>query len=128
MAAPDLDKDHYLNIAPKVRAATAGMTLYASSADRALYASKRLAGNVPRAGDVPHDGPTLVKEVDTIDVTVVGEELFGLGHSPFAQTRPVLNDIALLISTGLRPPNKRLIEIRGMPEGAVPPKWWRYVP
>src|SRR4030095_5263862 len=38
---------------PKVRAAVSGMTLYASWADRALAASKRVAGGIPRAGDVP---------------------------------------------------------------------------
>jgi hypothetical protein len=32
----------------------------------------------------------------------------------------------LLVTKGLRPPNQCLIEIRGMPEGQSPPKWWRY--
>jgi esterase/lipase superfamily enzyme len=100
MAAPDLDKDHYKSIANKVRAASSGMTLYASSADRALAASKRVAGNVSRAGDVPEVGPVLVDGVDTIDVTAVGAELFGFGHGPFASARSILNDIGLVISTG----------------------------
>src|SRR5262249_50256300 len=52
MAAPDVDKDHYAEIATKIRAAVRGMTLYASSADRALMASKRLAGAIARAGDI----------------------------------------------------------------------------
>jgi len=126
MAAPDLDKDHYKTIAAKVRAAASGMTLYASSADRALAASKRLAGNIARAGDVPSSGPILVDGIETIDVTPIGAEVFGLGHGPFASTRSILNDIALIISTGTRPPNKRLAEIRGMPIGERLPKWWRY--
>jgi esterase/lipase superfamily enzyme len=126
MAAPDLDKDHYKSIANKVRAASSGMTLYASSADRALAASKRVAGNVSRAGDVPEVGPVLVDGVDTIDVTAVGAELFGFGHGPFASARSILNDIGLVISTGARPPSKRLVEIRGMPAGEPLPKWWRY--
>src|SRR4051812_10782414 len=46
MAAADVDRDHYIGIAPKVRAAVSGMTLYASSADRALAASKRVAGGM----------------------------------------------------------------------------------
>jgi esterase/lipase superfamily enzyme len=125
MAAPDLDKDHYKSIVAKVRAAASGVTLYASSADRALTASKRIAGKIARAGDVPASGPILVDGVDTIDVTAIGAEMFGLGHDPFASTRSVLNDIAIILSTGTRPPNKRLVEIRGMPVGAVP-KWWRY--
>jgi esterase/lipase superfamily enzyme len=128
MAAPDLERNHYKSIATKVRAAVAGMTLYASSADRALAASKRIAGNIARAGDVPEDGPILVDGIDTIDVTAIGSEMFGLGHGPFASTRSILNDIALVISTGTRPPNKRLIEIRGMPTGQSLPKWWQYAP
>lgn len=128
MAAPDVDRDHYIGIAPKVRAAVSGMTLYASSADRALAASKRVAGDIARAGDVPVNGPVLVRDIDTIDVTPIGVEPLGLGHSPFAQTRSVLNDVSLIIADGKRPPNKRLSEIRGMPEGQSPPKWWRYLP
>jgi len=120
-----LDKDTYKSLAAKVRAAASGMTLYASSADRALAASKTIAGNIARAGDVPASGPILINGVDTIDVTAIGAELFGLGHGPFASTRSILNDIALVISTGARPPNKRLAEIRGMPIGEMP-KWWRY--
>ncbi len=105
MAAPDIDRDHYLGIAPKVRAAVSGMTLYASSADRALAASKAVAGDIPRAGDVPVSGPVLVKGVESIDVTPIGAELFGLGHGAFAQTRSILNDVHLLVTKGLRPPN-----------------------
>lgn len=126
MAAPDLDKNNYKRAAAKTRAATTGMTLYASSADRALAASKRLAGNIERAGDVPEEGPVLVEGVDAVDVTFVGEDIFGLGHGTYTN-RPVLDDIALLISKGIRPPNKRLSQIRGMPLDELPPRWWRYV-
>jgi esterase/lipase superfamily enzyme len=125
-AAPDVAKDHYKSVAAKVRPAVSGMTLYASSADRALATSKRIAGNVPRAGDVPDEGPVTVEGVDTIDVTAIGSELFGLGHGPFASARSILDDIGLIISTGTRPPNRRLVQIRGMPSGDPLPKWWRY--
>jgi esterase/lipase superfamily enzyme len=56
MAAPDVDSDQYRQIAPKVRAVVDGMTLYASSADKAMIISKGLAGKIPRAGDVLADG------------------------------------------------------------------------
>ena len=55
-AAPDVDRDHYRGIAARVRAVSRGMTLYASSADKALITSRELAG-IPRAGDVGPDGP-----------------------------------------------------------------------
>ena len=126
MAAPDIDRDQYLQIASKIRAAVSGMTLYASSADRALAASKRAAGAIYRAGDVPRSGPLVVDGIDAIDVASIGKELFGLGHGHFAQTRSMLNDVGLIIRKSLRPPSDRLSEIRGMPIGALPPKWWRY--
>lgn len=128
MAAPDLDRDHYEQLSPRVRAAAAGLTLYASAADRALGVSKRLAGDIPRAGDVPPTGPIVVEGIDSIDVTAIGGEMFGLGHSVFATTRSILNDVGLLVAKGLRPPNERLREIRGMPEGTNRPVWWRYAP
>lgn len=126
MAAPDVDADQYKDIAPKVRAAAQGMTLYASSMDRAMVISKKLAGNVPRAGDVPAGGPVLIDRVDAIDVTAVGDDVFGLNHGVFAAKKSVLNDVKLLLSRGIRPPSERLAEIRGMPEGAAS-RWWRYV-
>ena len=125
MAAPDVDQDIYLQIAAKVRKAASGMTLYASSADRALAASKLFAGAIYRAGDVPETGPILVEGINSIDVTPIGAELFGLGHGPYAKARSVLNDVGLVIGSGLRPPSNRLREIRGMPPGERPPKWWR---
>src|SRR5262249_48906870 len=118
MAAPDVDKDHYAEIATKIRAAVRGMTLYASSADRALMASKRLAGAIARAGDISEEGPIVLDNIDTIDVTSIGAEILGLGHGPYAQ-RPVLNDINELIRRGTRPPSERLAEIRGMPMGQL---------
>ena len=127
MAAPDVDSDQYKGLAPKVRAVVKGMTLYASSADKALILSKTIAGRVPRAGDVPPGGPILVDRVDAIDVTAVGDDVFGLNHGVFAKEKSILNDVKLLLSLGLRPPADRLTEIRGMPVGQSPSKWWRYV-
>jgi elongation factor Tu len=127
MAAPDVDLDQYKDIAPKVRAAAQGMTLYASSMDRAMVVSKKLAGNIPRAGDVLDGGPVLIDRVDAIDVTAVGDDVFGLNHGVFATEKSILNDVKLLLSRGIRPPGDRLAEIRGMPQGQSPSKWWRYV-
>jgi len=125
MAAPDVDRDHYLKAVPKVLPAAEGMTLYASSTDRTMMASRTLAGNVPRAGDVPLGGPILVEHVDTIDATAVGNDIFGLNQGIIAAKKSILNDIKLLLAHGLRSP--RLAEISGMPEGVKPSKWWRYI-
>ena len=127
MAAPDVDANHYSQIAPHVRKGVKGMTLYASSVDKALKLSKTIAGRIPRAGDVPVDGPLLIADIDAIDVTAVGEEIFGLNHGAFAENRTILSDIMLLLSKGIRPPGDRAAYIRGMPD-ALSPRWWRFVP
>lgn len=126
LAAPDVDRDHFRGIAPEVRKWTSGMTLYASSADKALAASKMIAGSIPRAGDVPADGPIVIPGMESIDVTAIGDEILGLNHSTYAQARSVLNDVGLLLRAGTRPPHLRLSEIRGVPEGATTPLYWRY--
>jgi esterase/lipase superfamily enzyme len=125
MAAPDIDRDLYKERVQIVRTAAAGMTLYASAADRALALSKRIAGNIPRAGDIIDGRPIVVDGVDAIDVTFIGEEMFGLGHGTYADTRSVLNDMKLLL-TGLRPPHDRLVEIAPVPDRKHP-VYWRYV-
>lgn len=125
MAAPDVDRDQFLQMEPDVRKITSGMTLYASSADKALALS-RVPARVPRAGDVPSDGPIVLPDMETIDVTAIGDEIFGLNHTEFATNRAIIDDIKLLISTGMRPP--RLAQIRGIPDLPAIPKYWRYVP
>ena len=63
---------------------------------------------VPRAGDVPADGPVVMSGVDTIDISATSSEGLLLNHSVYAQSRILIADIAALISTGVRPPDKRM--------------------
>ncbi|TFW55794.1 alpha/beta hydrolase [Bradyrhizobium sp. MOS001] len=125
MAAPDVARDTFMRQLPDVQKIIQGATLYASSADKALMASKVLA-IYPRAGDVPDEGPVVLPNLDTIDVTAVGDELLGLNHSEFASNRAVMNDLKLLIDKRDKPP--RLGEIRGFPEPPQTRTHWRYVP
>ena len=129
MAAPDVDRDYFVRNAPEIRKVTSGMTLYASSVDRALVASRQVAGGVPRAGDVPAEGPIVLPRMETIDVTAVGDEMLGLNHDAFAKSHPLLDDIGnLLTEDPRRAPNRRLIEIRGVPEGVKSPQYYRFIP
>jgi esterase/lipase superfamily enzyme len=64
MAAPDVDHDHYRNTVKRVLPMTRGMTLCASSRDKAMKASRKLAGK-PRAADVPENGPSLLPSSDS---------------------------------------------------------------
>jgi esterase/lipase superfamily enzyme len=108
LAAPDVDRDVFANLAARIRPYGRGITLYCSSSDRAMGVSRRFAGGVPRAGDVPAEGPVVVPGVDTIDVTETSTELFALNHSAYAEKSALLNDIGLILQTGERPPEKRI--------------------
>jgi esterase/lipase superfamily enzyme len=125
MAAPDIDRNVFEQSAPKAKAIVAGMTLYASSADLAMKASRELAGGIPRAGDVPHEGPIVLPNIETIDVTAVGDEFLGVNHDTFAASRNVIDDIAALLH-GTSPP--RLNQIRQVPDPPSTMRYWRFVP
>ena len=123
-AAPDVDRDNFDNVARIIQGFAKGVTLYAASNDRALNVSRRFHGGVPRAGDVPEQGPLVLPGVDTIDVSAASTDGLGINHSGYAENNTLLNDIALLIQTGERPPDKRVPILERVPtqNGA----YWRY--
>lgn len=123
-AAPDVDRHNFENIARTIQGFAKGVTLYAASNDRALNVSRRFHGGIPRAGDVPEQGPLVLPGIDTIDVSAASMDGLGINHSGYAENNALLNDIGLLIQTGERPPDKRvpiLEKITG--ENGV---YWRY--
>ena len=126
LAAPDVDRDKFINIAQEITNFARGVTLYAASNDRALGYSARFWGGVPRAGDVPASGPLIIPGVDTIDVTAVSTDSLGLNHSGYAENKTLLNDIALLLLTGERPPDKRIPILQKVETTSGP--FWRYPP
>jgi esterase/lipase superfamily enzyme/uncharacterized protein (DUF2147 family) len=119
LAAPDVDKDVFLKKAADIKSVAKNMTLYASSADKALLASQKKAWG-SRMGFVGKDGPTLVDGIETIDVTAVGADMLGLDHSTFSTERAVLEDIGHLImqsnDQAHLPPHKRLTTLKFMPD------------
>jgi esterase/lipase superfamily enzyme len=127
MAAPDVDIDLYKALAANIRPWARGMTLYASANDKALVISRGAAGK-PRAGDVFNGGPILLPNIESIDVSTIGAEMFGLNHNVFASNRSLIDDIGRLVLSGVRPPDQRSPQIRCVPEGIIPPHYWRYVP
>ena len=90
LAAPDVDADVFANdIVPMIRKVAAGVTLYASSGDKALMASDGVHG-YPRAG-FGGDGLVVIEGLDTVDCSAVEGDL--LGHSVFAQAAAMLQDM-----------------------------------
>jgi esterase/lipase superfamily enzyme len=98
LAAPDIDQKVFeRDIAPKLVALSERTTVYTSSGDLALKTSYEVNGE-RRVGDSTN-GPLVVKGVETVDVSKVD---FGLiGHSIYAEARPVLDDMLLLLAYGL---------------------------
>ncbi len=113
LAAPDIDADVFKrDIAPKmVSLIQKPITLYVSSDDLALDASKKIHG-YPRAGD-SSEGLMLVKGIETIDAS--GIDTSFLSHSYFADTSSIIQDIFNLIETGYRASKRgrlKLMELR----------------
>ncbi|WP_271568411.1 alpha/beta hydrolase [Bradyrhizobium sp. CCBAU 11386] len=123
-AAPDVDRDLYLERANQIKSAAGAVTLYASSTDLALLASMKKAQSTSRMGFVSKSGPTLVPGIETIDVSAVGSEMFALNHSTYSTSRAVLDDIGRIISssTHLKPP-QRTPTLRSMPDDSTATYW-----
>ena len=100
LAAPDIDAEIFKrDIAPALAEAGKPVTLYASSEDIPLKASKVVHGGHPRAGDSGED-LVVVPGVETIDATSVDTTF--LGHSYYADERSIISDMFYIIHKSLR--------------------------
>ena len=119
LTAPDIDAATFPRLASAMRGVGHRITLYASSNDRALQASRRYQG-YPRAGDtVPN--VLVIDGVDTIDVSAL--ETGFLGHSYYAENRSVISDLVHLIRNGLEPARRAGLRSRGQP----PARHWVFM-
>ena len=98
-AAPDIDAATFKDLATAFQAGAERCTLYASSRDKALVAS-RLIHKYPRAGESGL-GLVVMKSVATIDASALDTSL--LGHSYYGDNRSVLTDLFDLIRRGTLP-------------------------
>jgi esterase/lipase superfamily enzyme len=136
LAAPDMDRENFAAMASQIcpagpqsasrcaGGAARGMTVYATSNDRALLASVKLAG-IDRAGLFDEKRPFLMRGIDTIDVSNADTSWFSYNHSQPLEREQLLADIALLMKHGSRPPDQRykLFERRDTADGGA---YWRY--
>jgi esterase/lipase superfamily enzyme len=100
-AAPDIDAGTFKDFAKAFHKKAERFTLYASSEDKALKASKVLH-RYPRAGESGL-GLVVVDSVDTVDATAVDTSL--MGHSYYGDCRSVISDIYYVIRGS--PPHER---------------------
>jgi esterase/lipase superfamily enzyme len=119
LTAPDIDAEVFRrDIAPALVQAGRPITLYASSKDLALVASKKVHG-YPRAGDAGR-GLIVVPGIETIDATTVDTSF--LAHSYFAETRSVLSDMFYLIRDGQRADRRFGLQEMGAQGG----RYWEF--
>jgi esterase/lipase superfamily enzyme len=104
LAAPDVDRDLFLNLARLYPEHAERTTLYASNGDLPVHLSARLH-EAPRAGYyTPY---TVAPGVDTVAVPDFDIDL--LGHSYFAQAEALLHDMYDLIRHGAPPARRQRI-------------------
>lgn len=128
LAAPDVLRDDFERIANRIKGVARGITLFASSNDRALQISSFTTLGVIPAGYVPSNAPPVIVDgVDTIDVSALNTSMFGLNHSTFADRQPLIDDIkALILDVARRRPNERQPKYTPIP--VTPAQtFWRYV-
>jgi esterase/lipase superfamily enzyme len=119
LVAPDIDADLFRqDIAPRLARNGIHVTLYASSGDRALRASKAFHG-YPRAGD-SGEGLVVVPEVETVDAS--GADSGFLGHSYFAEDRRIMEDIFGIVQTGQKADGRFGLQAVDGPEG----RYWTF--
>jgi esterase/lipase superfamily enzyme len=109
LTAPDIDAAVFeTQIAPAIVKTAERTTLYASSKDWALYASKRVHG-YPRAGE-GGEGLVVLPNIDTVDASAVDTSL--LGHSYVGDSGTVLVDLAELLHEAKPPANRKWLRAR----------------
>jgi len=105
LAAPDVNAKVFKEeIFPKMKGKVQNITLYASSDDNALMAS-RILNQQSRLGE-SGEFLTVVDGMDTIDST--GVDPSTMGHSYFSSTRTLLDDIKDLVVKGKEPVTRNL--------------------
>ncbi|HYE97324.1 MAG TPA: alpha/beta hydrolase [Planctomycetota bacterium] len=119
-AAPDVDADEFARRVVWTSQTARRTTLYASSRDYALQASKTVHLG-PRAGD-SGEGILVVPMIDSIDVSAVDTSL--LGHSYYGDCTSVVCDLGVLLRERTPVERRPNLELRTKPEG----RWWVFKP
>lgn len=102
LAAPDVDRDTYIDVAQEIAGSVEHVTLYGSANDQAIHLSKALHG-YPRAGEGGQEIPVVPNQkVDAIDASAVPADL--LGHA-YLETQSILVDIQAVTELNY-PPNR----------------------
>jgi esterase/lipase superfamily enzyme len=103
MAAPDINIADFSNVSSILQTSAEHTTIYSSSHDLALLASKAFH-SYERLGEAPPS--RIVSGIDTVDASAIRRDL--LGHSYFGDSASMIHDLFLLIKEGLDPQARKL--------------------
>lgn len=123
LAAPDIDADVFKReIAPAILGQGPRVTLYASSNDKALAASRGVHGGYLRLGESGKDIVVLAG-LDTVDASGVSTEF--LGHSYFGDSDTVMSDLKYVIRKSLPPEQRERFALERVRNAAIG-LYWRF--
>jgi esterase/lipase superfamily enzyme len=91
LVAPDIDAALFQDLAKEFSKGIGPIALYASSQDKALAASEKLAGYA-RAGQGGKN-IVVVPGIESIDASAVDTSAIGLGHQYYGDSRQILADL-----------------------------------
>jgi len=121
LAAPDLDADVFRReIAPSILGHGPRVTLYASSNDKALVASRDVHGGYRRLGESGKD-IVVMPDLDTVDASLASTDF--LGHGYFAESEGVVLDIKHLIHESSRPQDRERFSLEPVRDLAIGLYW-----
>jgi len=112
-ASPDVDADEFAAGLSRLTGLANHLTLYASSKDNALKASRRFNRSGRRAGE--SDEPLILEGLATIDTTVAS--LGGLGHADLFG--PAFTDFQAMVWHDLEPKERCLLSERPVDAGVA---------
>lgn len=118
MAAPDLDKDMFLQLKDAVQLSADRLTIYASARDRAVLGS-RFLHRFTRLG-TPKGEPSYGPNVEAIDATAASTDF--LGHSYYGSS--ILWDVQFV----LRKPAEKAVERCTIQKAEAPSAYPKFVP
>ena len=104
LASPDLDVDVFSHQLDEIDTQRTQLTIFASTDDRALQVSRRLAGGVQRLGAIdvsqePYRSGIEAKGVDVIDLSAL-QSGSALNHSKFAESPQIVRLIGQRLIAG----------------------------
>jgi len=123
LAAPDVDADVFTReIGPAILGKGPRVTLYASSNDKALAASREVHGGYRRLGESGKD-LVVLQGLDTVDASTVSTEF--LGHSYFGDSDTVMSDLKYVIRKSLPPEQRERFALERVTDAAIG-QYWRF--